>query len=177
MSPENVIHFSDLETKILERSDDLSTFDCSANDVMGLDEFIHSEALKYQEENLGVTHLFLYNEQIVGFATLVMGQIEVKLTRSILPFPVTIKYFPALLIGRLAVDNNYRGRNVGKNICLWCLGLAKELSKKVGCRFVVVLTRDKAVEFYKKCSFKIVAKHEKKERKLMYLQVPLHFKS
>lgn len=171
MSSQTDIDFNELETKVLERSDDLSTFDSRADDVMGLNEFIHNEAMQYQEENLGVTHLFLYNEQIVGFATLAMSQIEVKLKPSILSFSATIKYYPVLLIGRLAVDNNFRGRNVGTNICLWCLGLAKELSKKVGCRFVVVLTEGKAVEFYKKCNFRIIPKHEKKERKLMYLQV------
>lgn len=166
------IRFQELRFKILERSDDLSAFDCSKDDVMGLNEFIHSEAMQYQKENLGVTYLFLYNKQIVGFATVAMSQMEIKYAPHILPFHVDIKYFPALVLGRLAVENEFRDRNVGAHICLWCLGLAKELSKKVGCRLVVVLTEAEVVDFYKKCSFKVVPKFEKKKKVLMYLQVP-----
>lgn len=172
MPSQEDIKFQELEFKILERSDDSSTFDCSEDDVMGLNEFIHSEAIQYQEENLGVTYLFLCNKQIIGFATVAMSRMEIKLAPSILPFHVEIKYFPALLIGRLAVHNEFRDRNVGANICLWCLGFARELSKKVGCRLIVVLTEGKIVDFYKKCNFKVVPKYEKKKKVLMYLQVP-----
>ena len=172
MPSQQDIESQGLEFKILERSDGLSTFDCSEDDVMGLNEFIHSEAMQYQEGNLGVTYLFLYNKRIVGFATVAMSRMETKYAPFILPFRVEIKYYPALLIGRLAVHNEFRDRNVGANICLWCLGLAKELSTKVGCRLVVVLTEGKIVDFYKKCSFKVVPKFEKKKKVLMYLQVP-----
>jgi len=127
---------------------------------------------QFQKENLGVTHLFLYNNQIVGFATLVMSQIEAKLAPYLFPVKIEIKYYPALLIGRLATHNDYRGRNVGKNICLWCVETAKQLSKTIGCRLVIVLTGGKPVLFYKKVGFEIFPKCEKKLRKWMYLQVP-----
>jgi len=169
---DNDIDFHDLEVKVLEDSDDLSAFDCSKNDIMGLNEFIHSEAMQFQKENLGVTYLFLYNGQIVGFTTIAMSQIEMKLTPLILPFPVTMKYYPALKIGRLAVDNNYRDRDIGTNLCLWCLHSAKELSERIGCRFIVVLTKGRQVDFYKKCSFKIIPKYEKKKKVFLYLQMP-----
>jgi predicted GNAT family N-acyltransferase len=172
MSSQNDISSNNLEVKILERSDDLSTFDCGKDDVMGLNEFIHFEAHQFQKENLGVTHLFLYNKQIVGFATLAMSQIEIKLAQYILPIKVKIKYYPALEIGRLAIHNDYRGRHVGRCVCLWCLSLAKRLSKDVGCRLIVVLTEGKPVEFYKKCGFEVVPKYENKQRKWLFLQVP-----
>lgn len=165
------INSQDLEVRLLKPEDDLSTFDCSRDDLMGLNDFIHSDALQYQEENLGVTHLFFHNEHIVGFATLAMAQIEAKLCPPS-SASTTIKYFPALLIGRLGVHNDYRDRNIGQNICLWCLGFAQQVSKKIGCRLIVVLTQGETVNFYKRCSFSIAPRHENKLRILMYLQVP-----
>jgi len=169
----NDIDFHDLQVKILENSDDLTTFNCSDNDAMGLNVFIHSEALQFQREKLGVTYLFLYNNQVVGFVTVAMSQIELKLAKtSKLPFRVTIKYYPAMIIGRLGVDNNYRRRHIGTNLCLWCLYFAKEMSEKVGCRVVVVLTDGDHIEFYKKCNFDVVTEQEKKKRVFLYLKIP-----
>lgn len=161
----------DLSVRILKSSNDISGFDCSHEDELGLNEFIHKEAIDYQNECLGVTHLFLYQNNVVGYATIAMHALEVKLTRLRMPFFTTIKHYPALLIGRLAVDNQYRGRGIGRNICLWCLGKAKELTKEVGCRLVVVMTTQAKVGFYKNCGFLTCAKYEKKQRVFMYLPI------
>ena len=172
MHSQEVINPNELRVKVLEESDDLSAFDCSHEDIMGLDEFIHSEAQQFQKEKLGVTHLFFYNGEIVGFATLLMSQIEIRYAPGILSLRTTVKYYPALQIGRLATHNNYRFRKIGKSICLWCVSLAQQLSRQVGCCLVVVLTEGKPVEFYKTCNFRIFPRFERKKRKWMYLKVP-----
>jgi len=65
-------------------------FDCSLGDELGLNEFIHKEALQFQNENMGITYLFFFYDVIVGFATLSMSQIEIKETKIRLPFQTTI---------------------------------------------------------------------------------------
>ncbi len=139
---------------------------------MGLSEFIHNEALGFQREKMGITYLFYYKGIIVGFATLAMSQIEVKETKIKLPFKTTIKDYPALMIGRLATDNNYRGRHVGENICLWCLSKVKQLSSEIGCKLIIILTNDKKYTYYIHCGFDMVPKFESKNKKWMYLPVP-----
>jgi len=171
MSPQ-IIKPQEMAVRILKPSDDLSAFDCSRDDSMGLNEFIHSEAMNYQKEKLGVTHLFTYNDQVVGFATLAMSEIETREAPLLLSFGATIKNYPALLIGRLAAHNDFRGRNVGRSICLWCLDVAKKLSEEIGCKLVIVMTEGKAVEFYGKVGFEIFPKYENKLRKWMYLRIP-----
>jgi len=164
------IDFHELEIKILNELIDLSEFCCLEGDTMGLDEFIHKEALAYQEEKLGITHLFLYKDRLVGFATLAMTAIPIKEPREFLSFSVPFHHFPALLIGRLAVDNEFRKRNIGRNICLWVLGFAEDLAKQVGCRFITVLTESQVVEFYERCGFMAVDKTKKKV--IMFKQIP-----
>jgi hypothetical protein len=119
MSTSEYIKAEELRFEILNEQHDLSKFDCSKDDEMGLNEFIHDEALQFQKENLGITYLFFHNTVIVGFATLAMSQIEIKQTKIKLSFETDIRDYPALMIGRLATDNSYRSRHVGLNITLW----------------------------------------------------------
>jgi|GEM_PF-5216639 len=42
----------DFVVKRLSKKSDLSDFDCSRNDELGLNEFIHKEASKYQQEGM-----------------------------------------------------------------------------------------------------------------------------
>ena len=63
--------------KTLSASTDLSHFDCSKKDELGLNVFIHKEALKYQQEGMGVTHLFYRNDKLVGYVTVAMGSISI----------------------------------------------------------------------------------------------------
>lgn len=157
------IPFSELETKILEPSDNLSNFDCSMNDIMGLNGFIHDEALDFQKENLGITYLFLHQKKIVGFVTLAMGNIEIKKTKYKLPFLTTINDYPSLVIARLGVDNNYRRCDIGRNICFWCLSISQRFSKEIGCVAVIALTcGQNAVDFYRDCCFLTEPKHEQR---------------
>ena len=171
MFPENDITSTELAVKILEESDNLTAFNCDRNDTMELNVFIHSEAIQYQKEKLGITHLFLYDNHIIGFATLAMSDVEIKEAPSLLSFKPNIRDYPVLLIGRLAVHNDYRGRNVGKIICLFCLDTAKRISKEIGCKLVVVQTEENLVGFYEKCGFQLFPKHKSK-KKWMYVQVP-----
>jgi predicted GNAT family N-acyltransferase len=172
MSTSEHIKAEELRFEILNERHNLSQFDCSKDDETGLNEFIHDEALQFQKENLGVTYLFFHNNVIVGFATLAMSQIEIKQTKIKPPFETSIRDYPALMIGRLATDNSYRGRHVGLSISLWCVSKAKQLSKEVGCRLIIILTNDKKANFYGNCGFEMIPKYERKTGKWMYLPIP-----
>lgn len=66
---------------------------------------------------------------------------------------ISLRTYPGLLIGRLAVDNDKRRKGIGKYICDWCLGLAIELSDKIGCRYIILETTREKAGFYTKCNF------------------------
>jgi len=76
------------------------------------------------------------------------------------------------MIGRLATDNNYRERHVGKNISLWCVSKVKQLSSDIGCKLLIIQTNDKKSIFYIHCGFDMVPKFENKSKKWLYLPVP-----
>jgi len=152
----------DLTVDILSEEYDLSSFDCSQDDHSGVNEFIHKEALMYQEENMGKTYLFFYGEEIVGFTTISMTHIEQKEA----PDSDDLEYFgrkkpPAMLIGQLGVHNRLRGRELGGWLCSWCEGKAIELSGEVGCRYVALHTEQELIPFYEKNGFETTKPNKK----------------
>lgn len=56
--------------------------------------------------------------------------------------------YPALLLGRLAVDKNCRDKGIGTFLCQWVIGLARELATRVGCRYVALHTLPQKISFY-----------------------------
>jgi GNAT superfamily N-acetyltransferase len=153
---------------------DLGSFDCTVNgkDEQGLQEFIIKEAREYQERNLGVTYLVELNGAVVAFLTVAMTSILVERMREEEKVAgVPFGNYPALLVGRLAVDRQFRHKKIGSKICSWCLGLARDLSKRVGCRYVALHALDAVVPFYTR-NFFILSEAEKgKPTKLLYRKV------
>lgn len=67
------INYDNIEIKKLSSSHILSNFDCSLDDDLGCNDFIHTEALLFQREKQGITYLFFSNNKIVGYTTIAMS--------------------------------------------------------------------------------------------------------
>lgn len=149
------IKFSELIILPYSRENYDETFDCTDGDTMGLNEFYHDEALDYQDERLGITYVFNYDSKTVGYATIAMSKIVRDEIKRRFRLPIPQQDYPALLIGRLAVDNKWRKKYIGTNICKWCIGRAVSLSEEIGCRYVVLQTDEEHKFFYEKCGFSL----------------------
>jgi len=153
--PTNRIDFEKIKLRKLDLSDDLSDFSCDLEDYLGCNDFIHKEdeAKLFQKERQGITYLFFYHDTMIGYVTLATSSISAERIDRRYKQRIRLKFYPSLLIGRLAVDNNWREKGVGRYLCNWCVGSAMKLSEKVGCRYVILETREGKVDFYQKCSF------------------------
>ncbi len=158
--------------KRLNSKTDLSRFNCSMDDELGLNEFIHKEALKYQQEGMGVTYLFYRGTKIVGYITIAMSAIKTKETDLQVEGYEKVTY-PAILLGRLAVDNTERGKGIGKYLIKYCVDFAfLKAKKEIGCRFVVLVTKgERRIKFYEKNHFEKMDAPLKKGLKMMYVQL------
>lgn len=160
-----------LEVEVLKKGADLSSFDCSDNDRRHVNDFFHNEALMYQNENMGVTYIFYFNSNIVGFVTISMTNIDGKETpdNSSLEF-FGLKKPPAMLIGQLGVHNKVRFRGLGSLLCDWCEGKAIALSDQIGCRYLVLHTEQELIPFYEKNGFE--TKKPNKKSPVMVKKIP-----
>ena len=82
------------------------------------------------------------------------------------------KDYPAMLIGNMGVDKKFRSKGLGSFIYEFCVGLARRLSKRVGCRYVYLYTnRDKMGFYGRKCRFISSKKISNKGRLWMYRRI------
>lgn len=83
--------------------------------------------------------------------------------------------FPAVLIGRLGVSADYRGKGmyIGSQIIDFVKDWFRSEDNKTGCRFIVVdaYNNEKTLHFYEKNGFKLLYKTEKEERDFLELEV------
>ena len=142
-------------SELLNATHKKSDFSCGKE---MLDVYIHKQA--NQDIKRKLSACFVINEKetnlIKGYYTLsnnnipskfVPNQIQKKLPRSYESIPTT-------LLGRLAIDNRFQGKGIGKLILIDALKRSYEISKTIGSFAVVVDPIDQDAEnFYEKYGF------------------------
>jgi GNAT superfamily N-acetyltransferase len=97
----------------LQRSHAVEGFDCG---VEALNRFLSRFALANQRANASRTYVALDNGIVIGFHTLVVGEVAPdhapeRLSKGLARHPV-----PLLVLARLAVGVNHQGRGIGAGL-------------------------------------------------------------
>ena len=162
--------FSDNELRIVSYTErhDASRFDST---VKELNDFLKEDALKNQQGLISKTYLCCHSNQLVGYVTLTTDIIRKKDVWSGDRIEAPYNEYPAIKIARLATDKKYEKRGVGTFLLLTAIGMAADMSKKVGCRFITVDSKRHSIGFYKKHGFKLVKRRETRDHPTMYLDI------
>lgn len=141
-----------IEVRVLSPDVVRSTFRSGDPD---LDRFFHKYAGQSQfRYHLGVTYIAVQGEQVLGFATVAAGQIDVAhLPADRHAAGLPRHPLPILRLARLAVSEAARGRGIGQLLVRFVLGLAQATAGQIGCVGVVVDAKAGAVAFYDKLGF------------------------
>ncbi|MGN0236843.1 MAG: GNAT family N-acetyltransferase [Lepagella sp.] len=157
---------------------DIKPFKCADDD---LNEFLFEDAKHFQNELLAVTYLLEYMEQnkTAAYFSLLADKITFspdvksvwnKLNRNI-PNEKRRRSYPAVKIGRLAVNEDYAGCGLGTFI-LDNIKYAFANVKRLGCRFVTVDALSTAVAFYEKNGFQFFTEQDKDDdTRLMFFDL------
>lgn len=171
--------------KILTR-DVLGTcksFHCGDAD---LDEFFSQDAPLHHDAMLGKSYCFVLDEAptvIVCAFTLSNDSVHVdnlpnarkKKVNARIAYAKQMNRYPAILIGRLAVNENYADKGVGSEL----LSLIKSLSilpdNLTDCRFLAVDAKNeqKPLHYYEKNEFIYLYSSEEQEAKNLDVELPL----
>jgi len=138
---------------------------CCGNDEWDTDlnDFLQNDALPQGEQRLNTTYVFSVQGKPVAYVALAAGQAK-KADTGKSDYP----WAPALLIGKLAVDETCQGQRVGAQILGWIRNLARNLP--IGCRFLVIhvdLSNSEALRFYEREGFVRPPDMRAKEKQLM----------
>ncbi|MDX2190522.1 MAG: GNAT family N-acetyltransferase [Bacteroidota bacterium] len=152
----------------------IKSFDCDDTD---LNDFLKNDAIQYQQQLLAVTYLLESQNETIAFFSVFNDKISIEDVdtkskwKSILrltPHQKRLKSFPAMKIGRLAVNKDYKNRNYGTSI----IDYVKELfitNNRTGCKFITVDAYRKSLVFYEKNGFKYLTNTDSEsDTRLMY---------
>jgi GNAT superfamily N-acetyltransferase len=130
---------------------EVSSFDCGETT---LNEWIKRRALKNEGQGASRTYVICEGEVVIGYYALAVGGVAHKEAPSAIkrnmPDPI-----PVMILGRLAVDQNYRNKQLGSSLLRDALLRTLQVSQTAGIKAVMVeAISDKAKSFYKKHGFR-----------------------
>jgi GNAT superfamily N-acetyltransferase len=142
---------SSIRIEKLDRRHELEGFDCGREP---LNRFLIRFALQNQQAGASQTYLALADEAIVGYYTLVVGQVEYgdapeRLVKGLARHPV-----PIMLLARLAIASSWQGRRLGAGLLKDAMLRTLQAAEIAGIRaFAVHAKDDEARAFYEHFDF------------------------
>lgn len=139
-----------------------------------LNQFLERKAKKHQSELLAITYLvFDNNDSLVGYYTLSSDSMPATdIIRSKFKSGKLYHSYPAIKIGRFAIDKSYKGCDYGSIVMDFIKFNLANKQQEVASRYLLVdaYNNDKVISFYKeKNSFEFWTKEDKdSDTRLMY---------
>jgi len=148
-----------------------------------LDEFFVYDSMAYYKQLLGKTYVyklrFFPNPTVAAF-TLSNASVRVddlpnsrkKKIEHDIPYQKTCRNYPAVLIGRLEIDQQFQAKHVGSEIIEFIKYWFIEPNNKTGCRFILVDAYNvpSTVRFYEANGSKMMFSSEEQERQYRRLK-------
>jgi len=135
----------------LSRRHAVDQFDCGEE---ALNRFLIRFALPNQQANASQTYVGLADSAVIGFYTLVVGEVRYddapeRLTKGLARHPV-----PIMLLARLAVQRDWHGKGVGAGLLRDAVLRTLQAADIAGIRALAVHAKDDAARaFYRRFDF------------------------
>ena len=140
-----------LRIEKLRREHSVEHFDCGRE---ALNRFLIRYALQNQQAGASQTYVALADAEVVGYYTLVVGQVEYdgapeRLKKGLARHPV-----PIMLLARLVIARNWQGKGLGSGLLKDAMLRTLQASDIAGIRaFAVHAKDDEAKAFYERFDF------------------------
>jgi hypothetical protein len=129
-----------------------STFDCGKE---AYNQYIRKTAFEDHRDNIGKVWIFYHtgDKKEAGYVTLAMSQLNKSMHKK-LEKMTGHGHIPGLLLGHMARSKVYRNRDMGLLMFSWVLNEATRLSRRIGCRLVILQAdNDKVSKQYEHWGF------------------------
>jgi GNAT superfamily N-acetyltransferase len=158
------ISLADLEIiPFVSTEHNVSGFDCGDDD---LNDFLKTDAAKYQTDHLSHTRIVLLNGALVGYITLLTDCIILQTSEKKKALDEARAYhqhiytFPAVKIGRIGIQKEFQRSGIGKQLLIYTIGVVFRMNRElnIACRFITLDAYPQSVPWYEKHNF-IFNKH------------------
>ncbi len=132
----------------------IPAFDCIDPD---LNEFLKTDCPRYREQRLSHTKVAIYTSRVVGFIAMLADSISLvdEERKWLILKDIKIQQVPALKVGRLGVDKDFRHKGIGSALMQYSVAVAFRMNSElgVGCRFITVDAYTESISFYERLGF------------------------
>ncbi len=150
-----------LELVKLTEDFSLCSFDCGDDD---LNDFLLNDAKAFQKKQIAYTYLLTDEGKILAYFCLLNDKISRQDSSNTMwkrikkEFPIEKQFssYPAVKIGRFAVDKSMRGTGLGSELMTSLKFLLQEKHTVSAFRFITVDAYINAIPFYEKNDFKLL---------------------
>ena len=120
--------------KIIDKSFKIDDFNCGDDDI---NYFLKNLAIPNQFRKLSNTYIFYIeeNKRVVAYFSILASQLNTGDARI-----YGIDIIPIVLLGRMGIDKNFRGNNIGRTMINIAVRKALEASKLIACRLLLIET-------------------------------------
>jgi GNAT superfamily N-acetyltransferase len=140
-----------LRIEKLNRTHPVEGFDCGRE---ALNRFLIRYALTNQHAEASQTYLAVADDEIAGYYTLVVGQVEYEAAAARLKKGLARHPVPIMLLARLAVGTSWQGKGIGSGLLKDAMLRTLRAADIAGIRAFVVHAKDEeARAFYEKFDF------------------------
>lgn len=170
----------------LTETNNIQDFSCGDRD---LDEFFTNDCFAFEKQLLGKTYCYRLDDEpntIVCAFTLANAGIRVsdmpnarrKKIETNIPHVKSLKDYPAVLVARLGVSEDFRSKHIGSDALEYIKSWYIDPYNKAGCRFILVdaYNTETTMSFYESNGFVSVFSTEKQEKEYRHIsdEAPLN---
>lgn len=156
---------------------EMKPFDCGDTDLNG---FLLNDAKTYAEKNLAFTFVLEDDEHIIAYYSLLNDKVSKseavnatwRKVKKLFPHAKHFNSYPAIKIGRFAVDKNHEGQGIGGRLMTLIKDTLANRDTDSAFRFLTVDAYLSAVPFYAKNGFKmLIPDDDDKHTRLMFFDM------
>lgn len=149
----------------------IKPFDCGDDD---LNDFLINKAKKYYSEHLATTFIIEDANITVAYYSILNDSLRIEnekfasktkfkrfLKNLVSHSKRHLKYYPAVKIGRLAVNKDVQNTGLGKIIINNIIKYSIEINEKCACKLITVDAYSKSLAFYEKSGFEYLTEMDK----------------
>jgi GNAT superfamily N-acetyltransferase len=149
------------------------------SDDAELNEFLLDDAKNYLSQKLAVTYLLENDADTIAYFCLsndnIRREVDMETWKKInrkVPNSKRKGSYPAVKIGRLAVNKKYERQGIGKKMITLVEQMYLEENQRAGCRFITVDAYHNALNFYLANDFRFFTeKDAEKPTRIMYFDL------
>jgi GNAT superfamily N-acetyltransferase len=129
----------------LARQHAVETFDCGQE---ALNRFLARFALPNQQANASQTYVALADDTVIGFYTLVVGEVRYEDAPERLTKGLARHSVPIMLLARMGVDLSWQGKKVGVGLLRNAMQRTMQAADIAGIRALAVHVKDEQAQAF-----------------------------